>query len=329
MTAVVVAVGTIGGPLLGGFMSSGPGWRWAFLINLPLGILTLVWVAVLLRLPAERRHARIDWPGAALLAVAITTVVLLSTWAGSRFAWLSPPSIALALATIAATAAFVWRERRAEEPIVPLAIFSSRSFTMAAILSFVTGVVLFACVVYLPLFQQNVQGASASASGLQLLPMMVPVIVASEVAGRVMTATGRYRVFPIIGCVAIIVGGLLLATLTVSSSVVAVAIFMVFMGIGSGLTPQMTTMIAQNSVEPRDIGVASGVTTLLRNLGGSIGVAVYGTVYAADIAGLDGAAQEGVAAAVRTIFVIVAAVGVVGLLASLGVREVPLRERVA
>lgn len=328
MVAIVVAAGTIGGPLVGGFVTDGFGWRWAFLINLPLGLLTLVWVAFLLKLPVLRRRARIDWVGAGLLAVAISSIVLLTTWAGAEFSWTSFQAIGLIVLALIAVATFIWQERRVPEPILPLGIFTNRSFTMSSILAFITGAVVFACVLYLPLFQQSVQGASASASGLLLLPMMIPVVIVSQIAGRTMTATGRYKIFPIIGVISLTIGGILLATMTTSTPAFITAVFMVFMGIGSGLTQQMTTTIAQNSVEQKDIGAASGAVTLLRTVGGSIGVAIFGTIYAAHTQGLTGSAlHEGVAESTRLIFIIVAIVSALGIAAAVAIKEVPLRAR--
>lgn len=326
MTAIVVAAGTIGGPLVGGFVTDELGWRWAFGINLPLGLLTLAWVTVFLKLPAQRRRARIDWLGALLLGTAIAALVLVTTWAGSRFAWASWQSFTLLAVSIAAGALFVAHERRALEPLIPLTVFRSRSFSMSAILAFVTGAVVFAATLYLPLFQQTVQHASAGRSGVLLLPMMIPVIIVSQIAGRTMTATGRYKIFPVVGAVSLVVGGALLATMSTGTTRPVTGVFMVFIGIGSGLTQQMTTTIAQNSVEVRDIGAASGVVTLLRTLGGSLAVAVFGGIYTSHTAGLTGAAVDGgVAAAIRVIFVIVAVASVLGLAAALGIRETPLR----
>jgi EmrB/QacA subfamily drug resistance transporter len=328
MTAIVVAAGTIGGPLLGGFITDGLGWRWAFLINLPLGALAIVWVAVFLKLPAVQRRASIDWAGAALLGIAVTALVLMTTWAGTEFAWMSPPTVLLIALALVAGAAFVLWDLRATEPLVPLTVFRSRSFTMASVLAFVSGAVLFAAVLYLPLFQQTVQGASASASGLLLLPMMIPVVIVSQIAGQVMTRTGKYKIFPIIGSASLVIGAVLLATMTPSTPIAVTAFFMIFMGIGSGLTQQMTTTIAQNSVEQRDIGAASGVVTLLRTLGGSIAVAIFGSIYATQTSGLTGTALDaGVAASIRLIFIIVAIVSAVGLIAAVALREIPLRGR--
>ncbi|WP_156495948.1 MDR family MFS transporter [Microbacterium sp. T32] len=328
MTAIVVAVGTIGGPLVGGFITDGLGWRWAFFINLPLGILTIAWTAIFLRLPKVTRRVRIDWVGAVLIGTAVSAIVLLTTWGGSTFDWVSWQTLLLASVAVISGITFTWWEGRSPEPLIPLRVFGSRNFTMATILGLVSGVVMFAAVLYLPLFQQSVQGASASASGLLLLPMMIPVVIVSQVAGRVMTATGKYKIFPVIGAASMVVGGLLLATMTADTTALVTSAFMVFIGIGSGLTQQMTTTIAQNSVEPRDIGAASGVVTLLRTLGGSIGVAVFGTIYTANTDGLTGTVlNEGVAASIRTIFVIVAVAAALSLVAASVIKEVPLRGR--
>ena len=286
----------------------------------------MVWVALSLHVKHERRRARIDWIGAMLLVVSLSAVVLISTWAGSAFPWFSPQAIALVVVAVVSLAAFVWQERRAPEPLLPLRIFATRNFTMAAVLALVSGVILFACVLYLPLFQQNVQGVSASVSGLLLLPMMIPVVIASQVAGRIMSVTGRYKILPIIGTASAVLGSVLLATMTTTTPVALTACFMVLMGVASGLTQQMTTTIAQNSVEHRDIGAASGAVTMVRTAGGSIAVAIFGSIYAAHTSGLaTGALEPGIAASVSQIFVIVAVVAALGFAAALTLRETPLR----
>lgn len=326
MVAIMVAAGTIGGPLLGGFLTDAFGWRSAFLINLPLGALTIAWVAWTLHLPKTQTKVKIDWVGAGLLAIAISAMILLTTWAGDVFAWLSLQSFGLVAAFAVGLATFIRWELRVPEPLLPLEIFRERSFTMASILAFVSGIVVFACVLYLPIFQQAVQGASPSKSGLLLLPMMIPVVIVAQIAGKVMTSTGRYKIFPVIGSIALTVGAILLATMTAWTPIALTAAFMVPLGIGSGLTQQMTTTIAQNSVQQKDIGVASGAVTLLRTIGGSLGIAVFGAIFTTHTVGLTGEAlRVGVADATSIIFVVVAALATVGIVAALAIKEIPLR----
>lgn len=325
MVAIVVATGTIGGPLAGGFLTDAFGWRSAFLINLPLGALTMAWVAWTLRMPRVHRRAQIDWLGAALLGIAVSALVFLTSWAGDAFEWASWQTGAFLAMFAVALLAFVWWERRVSEPLLPLTIFRERSFAMASILAVVSGVVVFASVLYLPIFQQTVQGASPTSSGLLLLPMMIPVVIASQIAGRLMTRTGRYKVFPVIGTIALTVGGVLLATMTAETPIALTAAFMIPMGIGSGLTQQMTTTIAQNSVQQKDMGAASGAVTLLRTLGGSLGIAVFGSIYTSYIAGAASVATADSAQAIAIIFAVAAVISALGVVAAFAIKEIPLR----
>ncbi|MCW4457701.1 MDR family MFS transporter [Microbacterium sp. MPKO10] len=324
MVAIIVATGTIGGPLVGGFLTDAFGWRSAFLINLPLGVLTMAWVAWTLRMPRVQRKAQIDWLGAVLLGIAVSALIFLTSWAGDTFEWASWQTGAFVVVFALALVAFVWWEQRVAEPLLPLAIFRERSFTMASILAFTSGIVVFASVLYLPIFQQTVQGASASSSGLLLLPMMIPVVIVSQIAGRLMTRTGRYKVFPVLGSIALTVGGVLLATMTVGTPIGATAAFMIPMGIGSGLTQQMTTTIAQNSVQQKDMGAASGAVTLLRTIGGSLGIAIFGSIFTAYTVD-SSTGSEGIAQAISTIFGVTAAISALGVAAAFAIKEIPLR----
>ncbi|GAA2166771.1 MDR family MFS transporter [Actinomadura napierensis] len=344
MTASVMAAGTIGGPLVGGFITGHAGWRWAFYINLPLGVIALVWCWFLLRLPATRVKARVDWTGISLMTAVICALVLATTWAGSTYPWTSWQVLALFAAALAGVAAFVAVERRAAEPLLPLRIFTGhRNFPLMSVLILVSGVALFGCALYLPLFQQTVQGASASGSGLLLLPLMAPVVVISQIGGRVMSATGRYKVFPVIGTACLTVGLFLLSTMDASTSRTATGCYMALVGVGMGCLMQMVTTIAQNSVEMRDLGAASAAMTLFRTIGGSVGVAVFGSLFnqalhgrvPADGAG--GASPAGLPQPARDaylhsfvtgthqIFLLGAVVSAVSLAAALLVKEVPLR----
>ncbi|MEV1010063.1 MDR family MFS transporter [Streptomyces sp. NPDC049881] len=279
MIAGVMALAMIGGPSLGGFITDHWGWRWTFYINLPLGAVALVMVTSVLHLPKRRAQGRIDYLGAGLLTVGITAIVLVTTWGGSEYDWVSGQIIGLAVLGVLALAAFLFAERRAAEPVVPLHIFRNRNFTLAAIVGFVTGFVMFGGTLYLPLYQQAVQGASATNSGLQLLPMLLGMMIVSMLAGRWTSSTGRYRALPIIGSVLMVVGMLLLATMGVDTSRVTSGVFMAVLGAGMGFLMQTSMLIAQNSVEMKDIGVASSTSTLFRTLGSSFGVAVMGALF--------------------------------------------------
>ena len=286
MAAIVMAMGTIGGPLLGGFVTGHLGWRWAFYVNLPLGLVALVWSATMLRLPAVRRPASIDWAGVVLLAIAIGSTVLAASLAGVRYAWGSPQILGLAVTALATLTAFIWSQHRATEPVLPPRIFASRNMTLASALVAVVGALLFGCSIYLPLFQQTVQHATATASGLLLLPLLIPMVLASQLPGWVMTKTGRYKIFPVIGTILATAGTLLLATMNTTTRRTSTSLYMALIGIGLGFTTQMTTTIAQNSVQLRDMGAATAALTLFRTLSGSVAVAIFGALSARALTGV-------------------------------------------
>ncbi len=280
MTAVM-PLAFIGGPLLGGFLTDNLSWRWAFYINLPLGVLALVVVALTMHLPGRRGdQVRIDWWGAGLLAAGIAALTLLTSWGGTQYAWASAPIITLGVVTVAALAAFVALERRVSEPILSLTLFRNRNFSAATILTLFTGFALFGAMTFLPQFQQNVQGASATSSGLLLLPLMAGMLVTSLLGGQLVTRTGRYRTLLIAGAVMLSAGLGLLATMSTTTSQLTTSMYMIALGAGMGLLMQTTQLVAQNSVAQRDVGAASGAVTLFRTLGGSLGVSLLGTLFA-------------------------------------------------
>ncbi|MFC0040583.1 MDR family MFS transporter [Actinomadura rayongensis] len=280
MTASIMAIGTIGGPLLGGFITGHWGWRWAFYVNVPLGLFALVWLWRALHVPTRLIKAGIDWLGIALLTVTISATVLAATWAGTTYAWGSWQILGLGVVAVLGLGGFVRTERRAAEPVLPPGIFTGhRNFPLAIVLLLAAGVVMFGAGLYLPLFQQTVQDASATNSGLLMLPLMIPVVIVSTIAGKIMSATGRYKVFPILGAAFLAVGLGLLATMGTDTSRILTCTYMVLVGIGLGLTQQMAGTIAQNSVDMRDMGAAMSAVTLFRTLGGSLGVAVFGSLF--------------------------------------------------
>ncbi|MEV8314637.1 MDR family MFS transporter [Streptomyces sp. NPDC059900] len=285
MTASVMAIGTIGGPLLGGFITGHWDWRWAFYINLPLGLLALVWLWRMLHVPARRIKVKVDWAGIALLTVSIGAIVLAATWAGTTYPWGSWQILALAAAAVTGLALFIRTEKRADEPLLPLSVFTGhRNYPLAVAMILAAGVVMFGAGLYLPLFQQTVQGASAANSGLLMLPMMIPVVIVSTLAGKVMSATGKYKIFPVLGTGFLTLGLALLATMDSGTSRLSTGLCMVLVGIGLGFTLQMAGTIAQNSVATRDMGAAMSSVNLFRTLGGSLGVAVFGSLFTRAVA---------------------------------------------
>lgn len=279
MMAGVMALAMIGGPLVGGTITDHLGWRWAFYINLPIGAVALVMITAVLHLPKKRSSGKIDYLGAALLTVGITSIVLVTTWGGSEYAWGSAVIMELIAIGVAALVGFVFSQTKAAEPILPLHIFRSRNFTLMSLIGFITGFVMFGAVLFLPLYQQAVQGASATNSGLLLLPMLLSMMVVSLVAGRVTTNTGKYKVFPIVGSVLMVAGLFLLAQMDTGTSRFTSGLYMAVLGAGMGCLMQITMLVAQNSVEMKDMGVASSSTTLFRTLGSSFGVAIMGALF--------------------------------------------------
>lgn len=280
LIAGIMAIAMVAGPLTGGFITDNLSWRWAFYINLPLGGLALLVLAARMHLPKYRTEHRIDWLGAALLSVGITAVVLITTWGGSEYAWGSPQILGLAGLAVLSLVAFALVERRVTEPILPLVLFANRNFAVISAVGFLLGFAMFGAMNFLPLFQQTVQGASATESGLLLLPLMFGMLTVSIIAGRAITRTGRYRIFPILGGVFLTAGMGLLTLLDVSTSKLETGIYMVVLGVGMGFLMQTSMLIAQNSVEQRDLGAASGAATFFRSIGGSLGISLFGAVFA-------------------------------------------------
>jgi EmrB/QacA subfamily drug resistance transporter len=279
MFAAIMAVAMVGGPLVGGFLTDHLSWRWAFYINLPIGIVALALIATQLHLPKFRSQHRIDWFGAGLLSAGVTALTLITTWGGSQYDWGSGQILGLAVVAVVTLVAFVFVERRAAEPILPLSIFANRNFAVISAIGFLLGFTMFAAINYLPLYQQTVQGASATNSGLLLLPMMGGLLVTSLISGQAITRTGRYKAFPIIGGVVMVAGVLLLAQLDVGTTRLVASLFMLTLGAGMGFLMQNTLLISQNSVAQKDMGVASSTATFMRSIGGSFGVALFGAIF--------------------------------------------------
>ena len=278
MAAMSLAM--IAGPLVGGYITDSLSWRWIFYINMPVGGAALIYLFITLHLPRHKVAHKIDYLGAALLAVAAASVVLLTTWGGSQYRWGSGQILGLGALAIAATAGFLYTETRAAEPVLPLHVFRNRNFSLIAGMSFLLGLAMFGALTFLPLYQQTVQHLSATASGLMLIPLMLGSTVTALIAGQVTTRTGRYKALPIIGSGVMAVGMYLLTGLSLTTSLVTSGLYFVVLGVGMGFLMQITTLVAQNSVAPRDMGVASSSRTFFQQIGGSIGVSAFGAIFA-------------------------------------------------
>jgi EmrB/QacA subfamily drug resistance transporter len=317
-------VASIAGPLLGGYFTSNLTWRWIFYINLPLGVLALVVLAATLpRQSSFTRHA-IDYAGAGLLALSLAAVILVTDLGGVVYAFTSPLMIALIVVAVVGLIVFAFVERRAEEPILPLRLFAIRDVWVTSAVGLIIGFALLGSVTYLPLFLQIVKGLSPTASGLWMIPQMGGTLTMSIVAGQIVSRTGRYKIFPIIGTAIVTIALFLLSRMTAETTTLTAAFYMLLLGCGLGCVMQVLIIAVQNVVDYHDLGVATSNAILFRFIGGSLGTALLGAVLASHLN-----VTNSMIASLETVFTVAAAIAFFGFLLALFLPERRLRETLA
>ena len=280
----VFGVSSVAGPLLGGWLTDGPGWRWIFYINLPVGLAALVVTSAVLKMPVVRRQHKIDYLGAAAIVGAVTCLLLYLDWRGNAYGWTEGVAMVLLGGAVALAAGFVAIERRAAEPIIPMRLFRNRIFSVGNAFAFLAGIAMFGTIIFLPVYLQTVKGFSPTQSGLALLPAIVGIFSTSITSGQLISRTGRYKIYPVIGAVTMTVGLLALSRLDVDTPFWQLAIFEYLFGAGLGFTMQTIVTAVQNSVNRRDMGSATSSITFFRQMGGSIGAALFGAVLSSRLA---------------------------------------------
>jgi EmrB/QacA subfamily drug resistance transporter len=277
----VFGLSSILGPLAGGYLTQHASWRWIFYINVPIGIAALIIVGLVLHVPVKKMPHKIDWLGTALLSVGVVGLILLTTWGGTTYAWTSPIILITGVVSVLLLALFCYVETKVAEPIIPLGLFRNRTFSAASGVGFTIGLTMFGAIIYLPLYLQIVHGASPTASGLELLPVIGGMLITFILSGQLVSRTGRYKIFPIIGSAVLAVGLLLLTQLGATSSYWFAAAGMFVIGLGIGLVMQVIVVAVQNSVPHAQLGTATATATFFRTIGGAFGVAILGAVFTA------------------------------------------------
>jgi EmrB/QacA subfamily drug resistance transporter len=336
--AATFALATVAGPLMGGVIVQNASWRWVFYINLPLGLAALA--GLHLRLPApsiERPRQALDVSGAALLAAATTGLTLGCIWGGQRYAWGSPEILALIGLTVVLTGALVLRERRVADPIVPLDLLRTRTVVIASTALFLTTASLFAITVFVPLFLQTTTRATPTQAGLLLVPMMLGVSISTNLAGRAIARTGRYKRFPVAGAALMTVALVALAVVSSHPSRLTIGIGLVVFGVGFGMVGQVLIVAVQNGVDRRQLGIAMATTSFSRGLGGAVGAALLGAVFAARVGtsgasaavgglgSVSAAARSDIIHAVQAVFIVAAPVAALAFAVILLLNEIPLK----
>jgi EmrB/QacA subfamily drug resistance transporter len=348
----VFGIVTVIGPLLGGLFTDHLTWRWAFYVNVPIGILLLIFCQTSMPRLKPTAHPIIDYLGIAVIAAASTCLILMTSWGGVEYPWASPQIIGLAVAGALLLGLFVWVESRAKEPMLPMRLFRNQVFAICGVLSFFVGFMMFGALTFLPTYMQYVEGVSATASGLRMLPMVIGLILTSILSGTIVGRTGQYKIFPILGGAISALGMFLLSRMEPATPVWQTSVYLAVLGLGLGLSMQTLTIVVQNTVHYHDLGVATSGVTFLRTLGSSFGVALFGTVYSNSLKAqlgnvpsnvdtrllqspkgvhslpqpLQSLVVGGYADSLQTVFLAAIPVGILIFLIALTLKQVPLRD---
>jgi EmrB/QacA subfamily drug resistance transporter len=298
----VMAVATIGGPLLGGVITDAWGWRWNFFVALPVAVAALLIVQRTLHIPVHaRKETRIDYLGIVLLSASVSLLLIWVTLAGDSFEWMSIETLLMVGGAVIGAVLFVITELKVREPLVPLTLFRNLTFTLSVIASIATGIAMFGASVFLSQYMQLARGATPTEAGLMTIPMIGGLLVASIGVGALITRTGRWKPFLIVGAVLLIGGASLLSTIHYDTDFTLVSIYMAMLGAGIGMTMQNLVLVVQNTSRPTEIGVASSGVTFFRSLGGTIGVSVMGAALASQVTSLVGDRRDDIQAALMSL----------------------------
>ncbi len=353
--AAVFSTSSIIGPLIGGWFVENLSWHWIFFINLPIGAFAVLGFAVSFKPTGNRKQHKIDYAGALLLSLTLGSLVLITSLGGRTFAWDSVETMALAAVFVLSAIGFVQIELRASEPVLPLSLFRQNVFLITSLVGFVAGAAMFGAITFMPMYLQIAKGSSPTLSGLQLIPMTAGILVSSTVAGRAMSRGGRYRWMPLAGMSALFVGMMLLSTLSTDTPYVLVGLYLAMVGFGMGFIFPVVTTAVQNAVDRELVGTATAAGLMFRQIGGSLGVALFGAIFAARLADRMGAlggdvsmggefnigpqmlaalpenvratVTQAVVDGLHPIYWIAAGLAVLGFLFSLKLQEIPLKNR--
>jgi EmrB/QacA subfamily drug resistance transporter len=274
----VFATSSVVGPLLGGFFTDHLTWRYVFYINLPIGLIALAAIQTRLHLAVRKTEHKIDYAGAGLLAVSVTSLLLATVWGGVTYSWSSSTIIGLFATAVIGALLFIWREQQAAEPVIPMRLFRNKIFATTTLLSLLVGIVMFGALIFLPQYQQIVRGDSATKSGLELLPLIGGLMLASVSSGRIISKIGRYRIFPIIGTTLITFAFWLFSHITATTPRWELGIWMAILGLGIGQVMPVLTLAVQNAVERKDLGTGTSSVVFFRTIGSALGAAMFGAI---------------------------------------------------